>query len=93
MEMLRTVLPDLIVTDMQMPQMDGNEFIAKLKASTRIARIPIVVLRGKSTHDTAEIDPRADASVFKDVEIVAQLEKALRQVMEERKPGDVVRAS
>ena len=81
LEIMKTMLPDVIITDLNMPIMDGNEFIARLKASSRTVRIPIVVLRGKGSKDAAEADPRVDASVFKDVEIVAELEKALAAVM------------
>jgi CheY-like chemotaxis protein len=94
LEIMKTMLPDLINTDLNMPMMDGNEFIARLKASSRTARIPIVVLRASHARDTDEADPRVDASVFKDVEIVAELEKALAVVMS--KPSEshaTVRAS
>ena len=36
--------PDLIITDIQMPHMDGFEFIAALKADTTIPRIPVIFL-------------------------------------------------
>ena len=36
--------PDLIITDINMPHMDGFEFIAALKADTTIPRIPVVFL-------------------------------------------------
>src|SRR5437867_11661453 len=44
---LKTVLPDLIITDMQMPQMDGQELITNLKNAPHTKDIPIVVLAGK----------------------------------------------
>ena len=36
--------PDLIITDINMPHMDGFEFIAALKADTTIPRIPVIFL-------------------------------------------------
>src|SRR6185437_1470089 len=53
LEIMKTMLPDVIITDLNMPIMDGNEFIARLKASSRTVRIPIVVLRGKGSKDAA----------------------------------------
>ena len=41
-------LPDLIITDLEMPGMDGFEFIAALKKSDRLSEIPVVVLSTKT---------------------------------------------
>ena len=36
--------PDLIICDVNMPHMDGFEFISALKADTSIPRIPVIFL-------------------------------------------------
>ena len=36
--------PDLIITDVSMPHMDGFEFVAALKADTTVPRIPVIFL-------------------------------------------------
>lgn len=36
--------PDLIITDVKMPHMDGFEFVAALKADTTLPRIPVIFL-------------------------------------------------
>ena len=36
--------PDLIITDVNMPHMDGFEFVAALKADTSLPRIPVIFL-------------------------------------------------
>jgi CheY-like chemotaxis protein len=36
--------PDLIITDVSMPHMDGFEFVAALKADTTLPRIPVIFL-------------------------------------------------
>jgi CheY-like chemotaxis protein len=36
--------PDLIITDVQMPNMDGFEFVAALKADTSLPPIPVIFL-------------------------------------------------
>src|SRR5438067_2619601 len=82
LEILKTVLPDVIITDLQMPKMDGNQLIEKLKASAKTAHIPIIVLKGKNSINDAEYDPRADIAIFKDIDIVPSLEKALKVTIE-----------
>ena len=39
-------LPDLVVTDLMMPVMDGNELVEALRADPRTASIPILSLTG-----------------------------------------------
>ncbi len=77
LEILKTVLPDLIITDMQMPKMDGTELITNLKSSTHTADIPIVILQGKATSSDTNTETRAQYVIFKDIEIVPQLDRAL----------------
>ena len=47
-EFLETVTPDLILLDMHMPDVDGFEIIARLKADARYAEIPVIFLTGKN---------------------------------------------
>jgi CheY-like chemotaxis protein len=39
-------VPDLIVTDIMMPVMNGGEFIARLRADTVMSGIPILAVTG-----------------------------------------------
>jgi len=39
-----SVLPIVIILDLNMPQMDGFEFLRRIKAEPRFAAIPVVVL-------------------------------------------------
>jgi CheY-like chemotaxis protein len=77
LEILRSVLPHLIITDMQMPKMDGNELITSLKSAPVTANIPIVILQGKKNHSDPDAETRANYVIYKDIDIVAQLGRAL----------------
>src|SRR5258708_7377089 len=36
-------IPDLIVLDLQLPEMDGREFLSQVRSTTRCADVPVVV--------------------------------------------------
>jgi two-component system, OmpR family, alkaline phosphatase synthesis response regulator PhoP len=44
--------PDLIVLDMQFPDADGRDVLARLKSDQRTAHIPVVVWSGRKGHDS-----------------------------------------
>jgi CheY-like chemotaxis protein len=44
-------MPDLIVSDINMPVMDGGEMASRLRASFRTSRIPIIFLTSLVTKD------------------------------------------
>jgi len=77
LELLNGMQPDIIITDMQMPKMDGPQLIDALKAKPATANIPIVILAGKQTGGDHAGETRADFVIFKDIDIEAQLQKAL----------------
>lgn len=77
LELLNELRPDIIITDMQMPKMDGTELINRLKDKPETSRIPVVILAGKQTGADHAHEARADFIIFKDIDIETQLQKAL----------------
>ena len=49
---LEEIIPDLILLDIEMPEMNGYEAIQKLKADIRYADIPIICLTAKGDADS-----------------------------------------
>ena len=48
LEFLSHSLPDLIVLDVMMPEMDGNEVCKQIRADSRMTDIPVVMLTARS---------------------------------------------
>jgi CheY-like chemotaxis protein len=80
-ETLKRVVPDLIITDMQMPKMSGSELITILKSLPETASIPVVILAGKQS-GFENTEKRHNFTIFKDIDIETQLAKALRTLLD-----------
>ena len=80
LEALKRVRPDIIITDMQMPKMNGGEFITALKSQPATANIPVVIVAGRQS-GFDESEKRAQFAIFKDIDIETQLAKALETLL------------
>ena len=60
LDVIQEALPDLVVTDMMMPVMDGAELIRRLRADPATAQIPILAVTGD-----AQLAVEADAVLSK----------------------------
>jgi CheY-like chemotaxis protein len=45
-------LPDVIVLDIEFPDADGRDLLARLKADSRTSKIPVIVWSGRKGHDS-----------------------------------------
>ena len=77
LQILAGIRPDILITDMMMPKMDGSQLITEMKKNPETARIPIIVLAGRQSAAGLPPEHRANATIWKDIDIVTQLEKAL----------------
>ena len=80
LEALKRVRPDIIITDIQMPKMNGSEFITAVKNQPALAGIPIVIVAGRQS-GFEQTEKRANFTIFKDIDIEDQLAKALQAVL------------
>ena len=62
--MANELLPDLVVTDVKMPIMDGLELCRRIRASLRLCRIPIIVLSARHSRDDRIRGVEAGADVY-----------------------------
>lgn len=88
LQMIREWLPDLIVTDLRMPNMDGLELCRRVRSESRI---PIIVLsvKGEETIKVEALDAGADDYVTKPFsmnELVARIRAALRRASSSEQP-------
>lgn len=60
---MRDPMPDLVMTDLMMPVMTGQQLVKRLRSNRRTAPVPILVL--SSNPNAAKIATQADAVVGK----------------------------
>ncbi|MCA0236724.1 MAG: response regulator [Bacteroidetes bacterium] len=45
------VLPDVIISDARMPELDGASFLSNLRCSGLFSKIPVVIISGADSHE------------------------------------------
>jgi CheY-like chemotaxis protein len=53
LDRLTELAPDLILLDMSMPEMDGRQFLARLRATPRWQELPVILTTGKAVDGVA----------------------------------------
>ncbi len=79
LEMLSRIRPDIIVTDLQMPKMNGQELLVALKARPETEAIPVIVLAGRQGSEP--IDIQSKYIIHKDIDIVSQLSRTVEAIL------------
>ncbi len=79
-------MPDLIISDIMMPEMDGITFCKKVKHNAQTAHIPIILLTAldDDTHKTQGMEIGADMYMVKPFN-TDYLKKAIKNLIENRK--------
>ena len=57
LELMRTVRPDLIMTDYHMPTMNGLEFLKKIRSDETVKNTPVIIISGDEVDYFIEADP------------------------------------
>jgi len=64
-----TIAPDLVLVDITLPDMTGNEVLRQLREQETTASIPAVAISGNAIDDTRHSSPGFDAYLEKPVSI------------------------
>lgn len=84
LEMAEKLLPDLIILDIMLPQMDGWEVCRRLKENKKTSAIPIILLTARRDEQdvVAGLDLGADDYIrkpFSLIELAARVRSVLRR--------------
>jgi DNA-binding response OmpR family regulator len=87
----KKILPDLVITDVMMPEMTGTELCKRLKTDAETCHIPVIILTAQSDleHRIEGLETGADSYIPKPFNVKhlnVRIEKliALRQTLKER---------
>lgn len=77
-------LPDVLVLDVMLPELDGYEVLRRLRADARAKALPVLILTAKGQREDREtaLDSGADLFItkpFANAEVVAAVERLAAQ--------------
>ena len=67
LELIEQACPDVVVTDLALPRMDGFELIARIRGDDRLRNVPVIALSGYAgtEHETRARDAGSDLVLMK----------------------------
>ena len=90
LEALKTEIPELIILDIMMPEMDGLEVLKKLRSEAAYKDIPVIMATAKGTE--GGLNSGADDYLVKPfgvMEMVARVKAVLRRTAKEDVSSDI----
>jgi CheY-like chemotaxis protein len=95
LELTRTEYPDIILSDVDMPIMDGFEFCEHIKKDTRLNKIPVILVTSMVTteHIMKGIEAGADnylTKPFDDETLYSKIDELMLNPPPPVKEGDTV---
>ena len=90
LEIIPSLVPDLVLLDIVMPKMNGYEVCRKIKSNPKTKNVPVVICSAKSEDFDRYwgIKQGADAYIakpFEDKELIATIKQFLKQVKKNKK--------
>ena len=64
LKVLPSYLPDLVITDLVMPNIDGLQFITIVRADERWRAIPIIILSAKAMREDIDLGYTTGANMY-----------------------------
>lgn len=79
LSLLSQTLPELVISDLRMPDMDGLGFIREVRQQVRWAKLPIIIMSGSASDQDRALEAGASDFLVKPFHF-PELESALERI-------------